>query len=69
MAITPRIPPVMITHVLFDIATARRIESMANTMSVNSTFTTVDQNGLIPSQELAGFGVRLLAASSDPLKW
>ena len=32
-----------------DIATATRIESMANTMSVSSTFTTVAQNAVSPS--------------------
>ena len=40
----PRMPPVRITQSFGDIATATRIESMANTMSVSSTFTTVAQN-------------------------
>ena len=62
MAITPRIPPTMITHVLFDIATATRIESMANTMSVSSTLTTVAQNAGRPSHGCACFGVRRSSA-------
>ena len=52
MAMMPRMPPVRITHVLFDIATATRIESMANTMSVSSTLTTVAQNAVSPSMAL-----------------
>ncbi len=43
-------PPVITTHSLFDTATATRIESMAKTMSVNSTLTTVAQKGDSPSQ-------------------
>ena len=39
----------MITHSLCDIATATRIESMAKTMSVSSTFTTVAQKADRPS--------------------
>ena len=52
IAMTPRMPPVMITQSLFDIATATRIESIAKTMSVSSTFATVDQNGDRPSHDL-----------------
>ena len=45
-------------HPIFgDIATATRIESMAKTMSVNSTFTTVAQNALSPSHGFARGGV------------
>ena len=50
----PRMPPVMTTHSLSETATATRIESMANTMSVNSTLTTVAQNGDSPSHGSAG---------------
>ena len=56
MAMMPRMPPVRMTHVLFDIATATRIESMAKTMSVSSTLTTVAQNAVSPSIARAGFG-------------
>ena len=54
----PRIPPVNTTHSFGDMATATRIESIAKTMSVSSTFTTVDQNGVMPSIEEAFGGVR-----------
>ena len=57
MAMMPRMPPVRMTHVLFDIATATRMESMAKTMSVSSTFTTVDQNGDRPNIDVACGGV------------
>ena len=50
----PRTPPVRITQSLGDIATATRIESMANTMSVSSTLTTVAQNAERPNAALAG---------------
>ena len=59
----PSSPPVTITHSLLDIATATRIESIAKTMSVSSTFTTVAQNAERPSQALACFGVRRASAS------
>ena len=45
-------PPVRTTHVFGDMATATRIESTAKTMSVNSTFTTVAQNGDRPNHRL-----------------
>ena len=51
----------MITHSLFDIATATRIESMAKTMSVSSTFTTVAQNADRPSHGRAGLKRRASA--------
>ena len=60
----PRMPPVRMTQRLGDIATATRIESIANTMSVSSTFTTVAQNGLSPIHGSALGGVR---RSSPPL--
>jgi hypothetical protein len=41
---------VTITQVFDDIATATRIESTANTMSVNSTLTTVAQKALSPNE-------------------
>ena len=59
----PRMPPVITTHSLFETATATRIESMAKTMSVSSTFTTVAQNGERPSQGSAG----LIFWRSSPL--
>ena len=43
----------MTTQSLGDIATATRIESIAKTMSVSSTLTTVAQNADRPSQALA----------------
>ena len=42
-------PPVRITQIFGDIATATRIESMAKTMSVSSTLTTVVQNADSPN--------------------
>ena len=57
IATMPSSPPVMITHSFGDIATATRIESMAKTMSVSSTLTTVAQNADSPSHGLA-FGRR-----------
>ena len=59
----PRMPPVMITHSLFDIATATRMESIAKTTSVSSTRTTVAQKAERPSHALAGFGWRRRSAS------
>ncbi len=44
----------MMTHSLFDIATATRIESTANTISVSSTLTTVAQKADRPSHGRAG---------------
>ncbi len=49
----PSMPPLNTTQVFCDIATATTIESTANTISVNSTFTTVAQNGERPSHGLA----------------
>jgi hypothetical protein len=46
----PRIPPVRITQSFDDMATATRIESIANTISVSSTLTTVAQKALRPIQ-------------------
>ena len=54
-------PPVSTTHSFGDIATATRIESMANTISVSSTFTTVAQNAREPSH-----GRRRRAMSGAP---
>ena len=65
----PSSPPVMITHSLGDIATATRIESMAKTMSVSSTLTTVAQKADIPSQGFAFGGVRRSCASPPRKKW
>ena len=59
----PRIPPVTITHTFGDIATATRIESIAKTMSVSSTFTTVAQKAERPIDGCAAGGVRRDAAS------
>ena len=53
----------MMTHSFGDIATATRIESIAKTMSVSSTLTTVAQNADRPSQGLAFGGVRRSCAS------
>ena len=53
----------MITHSLLDIATATRIESMAKTMSVSSTFTTVAQKADRPSQGRAWRRRRFCPAS------
>ena len=50
----PSMPPVRITQVFGDIATATRIESIAKTMSVSSTLTTVAQNADRPSHGRAG---------------
>ena len=58
----------MITHSLLDIATATRIESMAKTMSVNSTFTTVAQKADRPSHGRAGLKVRFCPASGFSVK-
>ena len=52
IATMPSSPPVMITHSLGDIATATRIESIAKTISVSSTLTTVAQNADRPSHGL-----------------
>ena len=49
IAMMPRMPPVRTTHSFGDIATATRIESMANTTSVSSTLTTVAQKAVRPS--------------------
>ncbi len=65
----PRMPPVMTTHVLGDIATATRIESTAKTTSVSSTRTTVAQNALRPSHAVAGLMARRSSAPADPKKW
>ena len=55
----------MTTHSLSETATATRIESMAKTMSVSSTFTTVAQNGDSPSHGSAGLiGVARLAVAA-----
>ena len=59
----PRMPPVRTTHSFGDIATPTRIESIAKTMSVSSTFTTVAQNAVSPSHGRAGRAVRRVAAS------
>ena len=64
----PRIPPVSTTQIFGDIATATRIESMAKTMSVSSTLTTVAQNAERPSQDLAAGKVRRSCASPPPKK-
>ena len=66
IATMPRMPPVSITHSFGDIATATRIESIANTMSVSSTFTTVAQKADIPSQARAGIGRPALARVAGP---
>ena len=49
----PRIPPVTTTQSFGDIATATRIESIENARLINSTRTTVAQNGDSPSIPLA----------------
>ena len=59
----PRMPPVRITQSFGDIATATRIESIANTMSVSSTLTTVAQNAVSPSHGRR----RRAAARSGPV--
>ena len=61
-------PPVRMTHSFGDIATATRIESIAKTMSVSSTFTTVAQNAVSPSHGWARRGFRRSAALSPPPK-
>ena len=64
----PRMPPVRITQSFGDIATATRIESIANTMSVSSTFTTVAQKAVSPIHGCAVGGVRRASVSPDPKK-
>ncbi len=65
----PRMPPVITTQGFCDIATPTRIESMANTRSVSSTFTTVAQSGGRPSQGFAGVKARRDSASPPEKKW
>ena len=66
----PRMPPVRITHIFGDIATATRIESMAKTMSVSSTFTTVAQNGGQAEHRPVAFGgVRRASSPAVLEKW
>src|SRR5262245_49536537 len=65
----PRMPPDRITHSFGDIATATRIESIAKTISVSSTLTTVDQNGVRPSHEAAAGGVLRDSVLVLPPKW
>ena len=45
----PRIPPVTTTQVLFDTATATRMESIANRMSLDSTTTRTANSGVASS--------------------
>ncbi len=49
----PRMPPVITTQSLGDIATATRIESIENARLISSTRTTVAQNGDSPSMPFA----------------
>ena len=68
IAMMPKIPPAMITHVFDDIATATRIESTANTISVSSTLTTVAQNAERPNAARACGMLRRSSASPPPKK-
>ncbi|MNC96236.1 hypothetical protein D3C83_135590 [compost metagenome] len=63
----PRMPPVRITQVFDDIATATRIESIAKTMSVSSTLATVAQNADIPSMARA-FGTSRRSSAPPGLR-
>ena len=60
----PRMPPARITQIFGDIATATRIESIANTMSVSSTLTTVAQKADSPNPPAACGGVRRALGSA-----
>ena len=68
IAMMPKIPPAMITHVFDDIATATRIESTAKTISVSSTLTTVAQNAESPNAARACGMLRRSCASPPPKK-
>ncbi len=58
----------MITQTFRDIATATRIESIANTMSVISTRTTVLQNALSPRNVATGLSAFDPDSSGRPQK-
>src|SRR5688500_7323900 len=55
-ATIPSMPPVRMTHVLLDIATATRMESIENARFIISTRTTVPQNADMPKLATAGGG-------------
>ena len=68
IAMMPRMPPVSTTQALLDRPTATTTESIANTMSVSSTRTTVAQNAGNPSQGFARGISRRWWTSAPPRK-